>query len=70
VAWWWLRPDAYAGRPAWIGRVLHGFMAFIVFNGTIVYETGPIRWAGAVMFALLAALWVRARTGKLATKAA
>lgn len=70
VACWWLRPDAYASRPPWIGRALHAFMAFIVFNGTVVYETGPIRWAGLVMFAVLGALWVRARMAKLDTKAA
>jgi hypothetical protein len=66
VAWWWLRPNAYAGRPAWIGRVLHAFMAFIVFNGTVVYETGTIRWAGAVMFLVLGALWFRSRPERLA----
>jgi hypothetical protein len=54
VAWWWLRPAAYASRPAWVDRLLHGLMAFIVFCGTVVYESGPIRWAGVVLFAGLA----------------
>jgi hypothetical protein len=56
VAWWWLRPAAYAGRPGWIDGLLHGFMAFIVFCGAVVYESGPIRWAGVVLFAGLALL--------------
>ena len=25
-------------------------MAFIIFNGTVVYEQGPIRWAGLGLF--------------------
>jgi hypothetical protein len=60
VLFWWLRPDTYARRSPWIGRALHAFMLFVVFNGTVVYEEGPIRWAGVAMFAELAALvWMR-----------
>src|SRR5437667_407857 len=51
VAYGWLRPDRYAGRSPWFGRLLHGFMAFVIFNATVVYETGPIRWAGVLLFA-------------------
>src|SRR5262245_4849790 len=25
VAWWWLSPVSYAGRPTWIGLTWHGF---------------------------------------------
>jgi hypothetical protein len=56
VAAWWLRPQAYAARSPWIDRLLHAFMLFMVFNGTIVYESGAIRWAGIVLFTLLAML--------------
>ncbi len=61
VAWWWLRPAAYAARPRWLDGLLHGFMAFIVFCGTVVYESGPIRWAGCVLFAGLALLLLARR---------
>src|SRR5262245_47174955 len=61
VAWWWRRPLAYERRPVWIDRLLHGFMLFIVFNGTVVYETGLIRWAGLIGFAVLAAEWAALR---------
>jgi hypothetical protein len=61
VAWWWLRPIAYAARPAWVDGLLHGFMAFIVFCGTVVYESGPIRWAGCVLFAGLGLLLLARR---------
>jgi hypothetical protein len=49
---WWLSPAARATRSPWIGRLLYAFMAFIVFNGTVVYETGMIRWAGVAMFVM------------------
>jgi hypothetical protein len=62
AAWWWTRPQQYAARPAWIDRSLHAFMLFIVFNGMIIFESGVIRWAGAFMFAALAAAWLAARS--------
>ena len=54
VAAWWLGPAWYCAALAVVGRVLHGFMLFMVFNATIVYETGPIRWGGVALFAWLA----------------
>src|SRR5262249_22213252 len=44
MASWWLRPAWYAQRSPWVDRALHGFMLFMIFNATIVYETGFIRW--------------------------
>lgn len=59
VLWWWLNEDHYERRPNWLNGMLHFFMAFIVFNGTVVYEKGFIRWAGIGMFAVLVALALR-----------
>lgn len=64
VLTWWLRPARYALRSPWIGRLLHAFMLFIIFNATVVYETGLIRWCGLLLFAELAAVnlyrgWLR-----------
>lgn len=56
--WWWIRPDAYAARSIWIDRLLHGFMLFIVFNGMVVFESGPIRVAGIVVFIGLPIVWL------------
>jgi len=56
VLGWWLRPAGHATRPRWLDWALHGFMAFIIFNATVVYEDGPIRWAGLLLFAELAAV--------------
>jgi hypothetical protein len=54
---WRLAPRWHETRSRWIGIALHAFMAFIVFNATVVYETGLIRWAGVAMFTGMAAIW-------------
>src|SRR5262245_14259070 len=41
VAWWWLAPASHAGQPAWLTAALHGYLAFIAFNATVVFESGP-----------------------------
>ena len=51
--WWQVSPRSYEMRSRWFDLAVHAFMAFVVFNGTIVYETGFIRWAGIVIFAVL-----------------
>jgi hypothetical protein len=61
VAYWWLEPRRYASRSAWIDRSLHAFMLLIVLNGMVVFETGPIRWAGLLGLAVLTAAWLVAR---------
>jgi hypothetical protein len=58
VVCWWLWPAGHADRPAWVHRGLHAFMAFVVFNATVVFEEGPIRWAGVLLFVGLAAVWL------------
>ena len=59
AAWWWLDRTGYDHRPTGVTSSLHAFMAFIVFNGTVVYETSAVRWVGAMMFLSLAVLLVR-----------
>jgi hypothetical protein len=59
AAWWWLNRRGYEARPASLDRLVNGLLAFVVFNATVVYETGFIRWAGALLFAVLGVLWWR-----------
>lgn len=59
VLWWALDFDSYDSRPIGLDWAIHLFFAFIVFNGTVVYETGFIRWAGIVIFLFLGILFVR-----------
>ncbi len=53
VIWWWARPVSHARRPNWLKVGLHGFILFMVFNATVVFETGIIRWAGVALFEVL-----------------
>jgi hypothetical protein len=69
VAYWWLRPLGYASRSYWIDRSLHTFMLFIVLNGTIVFDKGIIRWAGALGGIALAVAWWMARRTRSARQA-
>jgi hypothetical protein len=59
-----VKPARYAARAAWAGWAVHGFLAFVVFNGTVVYEEGPIRWAGVALFVSLTVLWFTRRNGE------
>jgi hypothetical protein len=61
AAWWWVDRRRYEARPVWLDRGVHGFLAFVVFNGTVVYETGFIRWVGAAAFTALGLLLAPSR---------
>jgi hypothetical protein len=60
VVWWWVSPGGYARRPRWVRYAVHGFLAFVVFNATVVYGSGLVRVAGVGAFVVLAGLvWAR-----------
>ena len=62
VAWWWMTSDSYVRRPVVLGWAIHAFMAFIILNGTVIFESGPVRWVGAVAsVALIGLLLYRLR---------
>lgn len=54
AAWMWLLPAGYVARPRWVGRAVHGFLAFVVFNAAVVYADGPLRWVALAGFGALA----------------
>ncbi len=51
VLCWLGWPHRYARRPVWMGAALHGFLAFMIFNATVVFGEGWIRWAGGGLLA-------------------
>lgn len=57
VLWWWTRPTSYAMRPRALALAVHGFLAFMILNAAVVFETGATRW---VTLAVLAALVIGA----------
>lgn len=61
VGWWWRGLERYQARPRGVDAAVQGFMAFMAFNATVVFETGPVRWLGLVACLVLAivAIWAR-----------
>jgi hypothetical protein len=62
VGWWWSAPASYTRRPRGLDAALLGFMAFMAFNGAIVFATGLVRWLGLAVACSLGVLWVVSRT--------
>ena len=59
VVLWRLRGlDAYRNRPRWLAAAWQGFLLFIIFNATVVFKTGPLRWIGLGLCLWLAFLWL------------
>lgn len=61
AAWWNLAATSYERRPRWLSRTIHGYLAFIAFQGAIVFEAGITRWAGLAACLVLAGLALRDR---------
>ena len=74
--WWWTAPEArpervqrvewaYNHRPAWLAATIHGFIAFMAFNATVIFAHGPVRWIAAAAFAILLAKLLANQKGKV-----
>ena len=61
VLWWWVAPDHFARRSRCLVSAWHSFLFFMVFNGTVVFGSGPVRWVGLLICTGLAGLWWRGR---------
>ena len=59
VGWWWLSGiDSYRNRN-WLWVIVwHAFLIFIIFNATVVFKDGLVRWVGLVMSLFLLVSWV------------
>jgi hypothetical protein len=44
--WWWSNENSYRGRPKWVTVSTHAFLAFMFFNGAVVFAKGFSRWVG------------------------
>lgn len=58
VIWMWSVADPL--KTPWPRVLVHLFLFFIAFNGAIVFEAGPTRWAGVAACLGLAVLATRA----------
>jgi hypothetical protein len=56
VCWWWCSQGTYLDRWRIVEWALQGFLAFIAFNGTVIFGHGAIRWFGLAATAYLVIL--------------
>ena len=63
ISWWWLGGLGSYRRRRWpLTAAWHGFLLFIFFNATVVFKSGPARWAGLVgCLGVCLAWWLAAR---------
>lgn len=68
AAWWWIAPYSRAARGRWLSWLVHGFLAFIIFNATIVFKTGATRWSAVAGCMILLGISLMAiRHGRVKT---
>jgi hypothetical protein len=69
VIWWWLGGlEAYRRRPWLLVAAWQAFLIFIIFNGTVVFATGFVRWTGLCICLGLGFIWWRAVRGNSSRK--
>lgn len=62
VAWWWFAGvSSYRHRPWLITLLWHSFLIFIIFNATVVFKDGLVRWIGLGVCLSLCLSWVSIR---------
>ena len=62
VTYWWIAGlESYEHRRTWIEWCVLAFLAFIVFNATVVFATGFSRWLGIVGCVVLPLAWCYGR---------
>jgi hypothetical protein len=57
VAWWWRGLETYRRRPTGVTVIWHAFLMFMIFNATVVFATGALRFIGLVLCLCLCVLW-------------
>ncbi len=58
VLWWWGDPDSYGRRPGLLTAIWHAFLIFIIFNATVVFKTGLLRWLGVGLCLAVGLVWL------------
>jgi hypothetical protein len=59
VASWWLAGlSSYRRRPWSLVLIWHSFLIFIIFNATVVFESGLTRWIGMLVTLCLCLSWI------------
>ena len=56
LLFWWLKPERYETRPAWLEYGIHGYLFFNAFNGAVVFESGVTRIGGILAVLIFAVI--------------
>lgn len=56
--WWWRAPASYRARSRAVSLSVHIYLAFIVFNATVVFGPAPVRYTTLAAIAVLMAMVV------------
>ena len=62
--WWIIGTPRYVGRGRWIHGLVHGFMAFMILQGTVFFGHGAVVYFGALIFLALAVLLALQRANR------
>ena len=59
LAWWWRKGlTSYRLRPRPLITAWHGLLIFIIFNATVVFKDGVVRWIGLAVCIVLVFSWL------------
>ncbi len=58
VVWWWRGLEGYQRRHWLVTAVWHFVLIFMIFNATVVFKTGAVRWTGIALCSLLLSVWL------------
>ncbi len=60
IGWWWRSGiDSYRKRRWPVVALWHGLFIFIIFNATVVFVNGIVRWVGLGVSLILTIAWWR-----------
>ncbi|NIM01897.1 MAG: hypothetical protein GTN89_13930 [Acidobacteria bacterium] len=57
--WWWAAEADYRRRSLTVFVLMHGFFLFMIFNATVVFESGAVSFVGALVTIAGAAALIR-----------
>jgi len=58
VGWWWRGLEQYRRRSATLAVIWQAFLIFVIFNATVVFKTGALRFIGLVLCGSLGLVWL------------
>lgn len=59
IGWWWLGGiTSYFNRRWLLVFTWHAFLIFIIFNATVVFKSGIVRWVGLAISLFLVISWI------------